>query len=366
MAIASIAVLGTVNSASAHLPTYESGGPTIETALRIPDANVSYATTAEFSSEVGRIHFYAFSVTAGHVLNFQLAVPATSGLERFAPVVILIGPGLAPPGTFTHDVLEEFEVGLKPGTGAVSFVYEGTENTRDFEPFTQVSLWVRQDPEIMLPQEAVYHLAVAVPENWSADASSGYGKYMLAPGRLEGFSALDLVSIPLHWMRWHIFWGDSLLLLMSPTLAIMTLGTSAGWLLVRWWARFVQSFSWLRKMGLYSGVLGAATMIGSTINQLSLVVISQAPSFDPLDVVVIAIQSIGLAIGAVGLWMTLRLARPGTATSLFVGLWSAASLALAALFLGAGWIVGPLLFLTGYATSFVFMGRGRNLRILHS
>lgn len=361
-AIASVVVLGTASTVSAHLPVYESGGPTMETALRIPDANVSYAITAEFSSKVGRIHFYAFSVTAGHVLNFQLAVPAKSGLELFAPVIILIGPGLALPGTFTHDVLEEFEIGLKPGTGAVSLVYEGTENTREFEPFTQVNFWVRQDAEIVLPQEAVYYLAVAVPENWPADASSGYGKYLLAPGRLEQFSALDFVSIPLHWMRWHIFWGDPLLLLMSPTLASMILGTSAGWLIVRRRAPFVQNYSWAWRIGLYSGLLGATTMIGSTVNQLSLVIMNQASSFGPLDVVVIAIQSVGLVIGAVGLWMTLRLTSPGASTSPIVGLGSAASIALAALFLGSGWIVGPLLFLAGYATSFVFKGRGRDMR----
>jgi len=330
----------------------------METALKIPDANVSYAITAEFSSETNRIHFYAFSVEAGHLLNFQLAVPAISNLERFAPVVLLIGPGLPLPDSLTTLLLNQFDVDLPSGSGATSYFYNGTDNEKEFEPFTQVNLWIRQEAEVTLPSQGVYYLAVAVPEGWSQDATSGFGKYVLAPGVLEEFSILDYMAIPLDWIKWHTFWEDSVVLLMAPTFVVVIASTFATWFHAE--KRRADTFKG-RPNGMkpvfYLGVVGATMMIGSAVNQLILVFGYSVSSFEPASFIVVMLQSIGLFLGVLALRMMLGVMKLRSARSMMLAIGSLTVVTFGVLMVGAGWMIGPMLFVLGYLAGLVLTYR---------
>lgn len=348
LVVAILAILTISGASSAHLPIYASGGPSTDSALKIPDANVSYGLTAEFSSSTNRIQFYAFSVEAGHVLSFQLSVPAISSLENFAPVVVLLGPGLPAPDSFTSSIMAEFNIGLSSGSGATGYVYNGTENVREFEPFTQVNLWDRQNVKVTLPSQAVYYLAVAVPEGWAQDATSGFGKYVLAPGLLEKFSILDYMAVPLDWMRWHSFWEDSVPFLMIPTFLVVIAGTCAAQRLVKKRRSDIPlRWSLGAKSSFYAGVVGATLMMGSAINQLLLLFGYTRLSFEPADYIELMLQTVGFVLGLFAFRMSLGLMKPRSGFGILPALTLIVLLAFAALAVGAGWIVGPVLFACG-------------------
>ena len=347
-AFAIVAILSISGSSSAHLPVYQSGGPTEDTALKIPDANVSYGITAEFTSSTNRIQFYAFSVEAGQVLDFELSVPAISSLENFAPVVLLIGPNLPVPEGFTAELIAEFDIALASGSGATSYLYNGTENVNEFEPFTQVNLWPRQKADVTLPSQAVYYVAVAVPQGWAQDATSGFGKYVFAPGVVEKFTLRDYMAIPLDWIRWHAFWGQSVLLFMLPTFSMVIIGTPATWYYVKKRRpEILQDKPYISKAGFYLAIVGAMLILGSTVNQLALLFGYTKFQLATADYIELMLQSIGLALGILALFMSFRLMRPkSTARMIMIGILLAV-IVLGALTVGAGWLVGPILFACG-------------------
>lgn len=347
-AFAIVAILSISGSSSAHLPVYQSGGPTTDTALKIPDANVSYGITAEFKSSTNRIQFYAFSVEAGHVLDFELSVPAISSLENFAPVVLLIGPDLPAPEGFTAELIGEFDIALASGSGATSYLYNGTENVNEFEPFTQVNLWTRQKADVTLPSQAVYYVAIAVPQGWAQDATSGFGKYVFAPGVMEKFTLRDYMAIPLDWIRWHAFWGQSVLLFMLPTFSMVIIGTCGTWYYVKKRRpELLQDKPYISKAGFYLAIVGATLILGSTFNQLALLFGYTKFQLATADYIELMLQSIGLAIGILAFFMSFRLMRPkSTARMMMIGILLAV-IVLGALTVGAGWLVGPILFACG-------------------
>lgn len=320
----------------------------MDTALRIPDANISYGITAEFKSSANRIQFYAFSVEAGHVLDFDLLVPAISSLENFAPVVMLIGPGLPDPQGITADVIAEFDIALASGSGATCYLYSGTENVQEFEPFTQVNLWTRQEVEVTLPSQAMYYVAIAVPEGWAQDATSGFGKYIFAPGVVEEFALLDYMAIPLDWIRWHAFWGHSVLLFMLPTFSVVIIGAcGTGYYVKKRGLELLKDKPCISKAGFFLAMVGALLMIGGTVNQLALILGYTRFQLATADYVGIMLQSIGLSLGILAFFMSFRLMRSkSTGGMVMIGI-PLAVIVLGALTVGAGWLVGPILFACG-------------------
>jgi hypothetical protein len=352
--LAVIGMIGQSGSGSAHLPTYEAGGSSISTAMKIPDANVSYAIYAEYADATNRIHFYAFSVEAGHLLNFLVGVPAIGGLGDFAPVVILLGPGLQSPDNYTSGLLSEFSVALPPGNGAMSWVYVGTEDVKEFEPFTQTDLWVRQDTEVILPSQGVYYLAVAVPLGSTQDATSGFGKYVLAPGVLEQFSLLDFMTIPVVWVKTHVFWDQSILVMMIPTILTVVLGTGSTWYIAeRRAGSTISSLPRNLRSIFYVGIIGGMLMIGTCINQL--IFVFGYTEFSPggADLFVIVLQSIGLILGIAAARQVPRFTKTAPWTFLAIP----AAIAFFALAVGSGFIVGPVLFLAAIVSEHIIVWR---------
>jgi hypothetical protein len=340
-----VAILSISGSSSAHLPIYQSGGPTEDTALKIPDANVSYGITAEFTSSTNRIQFYAFSVEAGQVLDFELSVPAMSSLENFAPVVLLIGPDLPVPEGFTAELIAEFDIALASGSGATSYLYNGTENVNEFEPFTQVNLWTRQKAEVTLPSQAMYYVAIAVPQGWAQDATSGFGKYIFAPGVVEKFALRDYMAIPLDWIRWHAFWGQSVLLFMLPTFSMVIIGTPATWYYVKKRRpEILQDKPYISKAGFYLAIVGAMLILGSTVNQLALLFGYTRFSLETADYIEFMLQAIGLVLGIIAFRMAFSLMRPKSTASKVLSIALLVVIGFSALTVGAGWLIGPVLF----------------------
>ncbi len=345
LALAVLGISGIAGTSSAHLPIYSSGGSTMSTALKIPDANTSYGITAEFPSSADRIQFYAFSAYAGQHLWFELDVPAMSGLKDFAPVVVLIGPGLGSPDSIASTVIKEFDITLSSGEGAVSYLYNGTENVISFEPFTQTNLWVRQSAETTLPYKGTYYLAVAVPQGWPHDATSGFGKYILAPGTVERFGLFDYMSIPIDWVRWHAFWEQSIVLLMIPTFLVIAIGIACTWYyLNKRGSGILQSQSRTMGVALYLGVTGALMMMGSAVNQMALLFGYTMFSLDAAGYVELMLQVLGLILGILAIRVVFTLTKPRSSRRNLLSVVMLVVIGFAALTVGAGWLAGPVLF----------------------
>lgn len=360
MAVTVLGVTSIAGVGSAHLPIYTSGGSTMSTALKIPDANTSYGITAEFPSSTNRIQFYAFSVHAGQDLSFELDVPAISSLQDFAPVVLLIGPGLHSPDSNTSRVIDEFNITLSSVDGANIYLYNGTENVRVFEPFTQTNLWVRQSTEVTLPSKGIYYLAVAVPQGWPHDATSGFGKYVLAPGTAERFTLLDYMSIPIDWVKWHAFWEQSVLLLMVPTFLVVIIGVTGTWYyLMNRRPEMLQSKPSVTRIGFYLGAVGAMLMVGSTVNQMALLFGYTRFSLETADYIELMLQFIGLVLGMIAFRMAFSLMRPRSTSSKVLSIALLVVIGFAALTVGAGWLVGPVLFACAGLTEILSANRPR-------
>jgi len=358
LAIAVLGMTAISGTSSAHLPMYSSGGSTMSTALKIPDANTSYGITAEFPSSTNRIQFYAFSVYAGQNLSFELDVPAIPSLRDFEPVILLIGPGLQSPDSYTSGIIDEFGITLSSGDGATIYLYNGTENVKVFEPFTQTNLWVRQSAEVTLPSTGIYYLAVAVPQGWPHDATSGFGKYILAPGTEERFTLLDYMSIPIDWVKWHAFWGQSVLLLMVPTFLVVVTGVAGTWYYLKnRRPEMLESKPSVTRTGFYLGAVGAMLMVGSTVNQMTLLFYYTRFSLETADYIELMLQVIGLVLGILAFRMIFGLMRPGSTASKVLSIALLVLIGFAALMVGAGWLVGPVLFACAGLTELVSANR---------
>ncbi|MCU0852086.1 MAG: hypothetical protein MUC90_02355 [Thermoplasmata archaeon] len=334
--------------ASAHKPIFESGGETIDTALEIPDPLVSYAIYAQFEPGMPQIQYYELQLEAGHLLNFQMLIPVIDELQEFAPEVLLIGPGLPAPDAGSSSIIDEFAIPMPTADGIVLWSYVGAENVEEFEPFTQTTFWERQDVELTLAEAGTYFLAVVVPEG---DFNPGEeGKYVLAPGLEEDFGLIDYVAIPVDWVKARVFWEQSLILYLLPTFVVLLAGLSILWYRIRS-SDSRGSASMAGKGAMYLGLAGGLLMVGTGVNQILLVALSPHLSESAINLVVIMTQSLAVALGLFAIRSAFALAR----TPRWTGIVVPVVLTLLALLLGAGFIVGPALFLTASLAQ-VFVG----------
>ena len=117
---------------------------------------------------------------------------------------------------YAHDI-GDLPFAIPPEMRALVVDYNGPIPSSEFyEPFTQTSYWERQEIVInSLPSVGTYYLVV-----FDKSIIQGTGKYTLAVGEIEDFSALDFFTIiPSAWLDTKFFFEDYV----SPTIAISLL-----------------------------------------------------------------------------------------------------------------------------------------------
>ena len=145
----------------------------IDTAYKIPDANISWALYAKLPNK--GIEWYCFELKAGQSLYISMTVPQISGLEDFAPSFAIIGRGLSasklepmPSGMEAVLVPSNMRALVVPPIAARLEVHGGH------------GYWIRQNTIIKAPLDGKYFVAVF-------HGTSKAGKYVLAPGQKEVF-----------------------------------------------------------------------------------------------------------------------------------------------------------------------------------
>lgn|GEM_PF-1561248 len=345
-ALALVSLVVVSSPVSAHLPIYQSGGSSMETALHIPDANVSYATYAEFPKTLNSMQFYSVTVVAGQSQYIELDLPSIHGYVSFTPVLLLIGPGLQSANAAAQYVLDFYGVNLTAEQGALAWNYTGSLDEEEFEPFTQVLLLKRQSVNVTLPDDGTYYIAVA---KWpfATDPNDqilveNAMKYILVTGTLEEFTALDYVLIPYDWVKGHLFWDENPLVFLLPTYLI-----TAGALLFTTYMRRSRptpsAVGTLRTdQGVfYMALTGGLLMVSGGINQLAFLLAGPGFSLGTGETIVLILQTVGIVLGALALRLSFTLVRPARWYRPVI----AVAIFIPALIVGSGFIVGPVLLL---------------------
>ena len=187
-------VIGIISSSPAYghkLITHDDTHRNLENALVIPDHKISWAIYENLGPNEEK--FYSFDAKPGDSFYASIVVPKIAGLEEYSPTIVLINGSYIEKGI---DILESQAVIEK-------VIYEGEFPGNEFyEPFGQVTYWERQEIRTTLTTEGEYFVIVLDEQNQT-------GKYSLAIGTIEDFSAVDLFTIlPTAWFETKLFVGD--------------------------------------------------------------------------------------------------------------------------------------------------------------
>jgi hypothetical protein len=180
--------------AMAHKPIFVermAGG--YDTAYPIPNAVTSYAVYGQLTAP-RQVDVFQVTITDDTPFYARLSVPKKAGFKTFTPAFVLFGPGLP-----KSNVPPNYPLALPDDLGRAIFLYEG-EQDEFFEPFTQTTLLQRQFVSRKL-QPGTYYLAVY-------DPSGQPGKYVLATGTEENFTAADWLTFPATWLKVRL-WYDA-------------------------------------------------------------------------------------------------------------------------------------------------------------
>ena len=197
--LAVLLVLAVVSASPAYghkLISHDDSHRSLDSALHIPDHKISWAIYENLDTNEAK--FYTFDAKKGDPFFASIVVPKISGLEEYSPSLLLMGSDKETVSSNDGSVsLEGFQFKTQKS------LYEGTFPGNEFyEPFGQVTYWERQEIKTALPNDGKYFVVVMDEKNQS-------GKYSLAIGTIEDFSAADLFTIlPKAWIETKFFVND--------------------------------------------------------------------------------------------------------------------------------------------------------------
>ncbi len=146
------------NSAFAHQPYCEQTDLTAESPWQVPDATVSYAYFANLYPETD-IDYFTFDAAEGQSVLLSLSIPAYKGAEEFAPVMVVMGPGIE--GDIPEALPDDISVAADHGAMMVPL---GEGPTYWFEPFGGQYYYNWEDYFFEASEDATYTVALWHPE----------------------------------------------------------------------------------------------------------------------------------------------------------------------------------------------------------
>ena len=184
------------------IPT-DGSNDSLENGLMISDHKISWAVYEEINDNE---LYYTFDGKKGDMFFASIVIPKIETLKNFSPSLAFIGYE-------SHlELIQDYEIDnsnknfpytLPEGFDAYVFDYSGSFPSKEFyEPFGQITYWERQEITFDLPADGTYHLSVF-------DRNSNPGKYALAIGTIEDFSAYDFFTLlPYAWLATKLFVND--------------------------------------------------------------------------------------------------------------------------------------------------------------
>jgi len=175
----------------------------LENGLMISDHMISWAVYEELN---GNELYYTFDGKKGDMFFASIVIPKIETLKNFSPSLAFIGYEShleLIKGYEIDNSNKNFPYTLPEGFDAYVFDYSGSFPSKEFyEPFGQITYWERQEITFDLPADGTYYLSVF-------DRNSNPGKYALAIGTIEDFSAYDFFTLlPYAWLATKLFVND--------------------------------------------------------------------------------------------------------------------------------------------------------------
>ena len=127
--------------ALAHVPIFESGGKSPETATSAASPDISKVLYGKISA--GELIYYSFKVDKGERIVLGLTIPVGQGKQGFTPDLILLGPGLTNEGKVPTNLEIPKGYGVKVYSGNLS-------NGPEYKEFTPSAFY-------MLPVMTLLH-----------------------------------------------------------------------------------------------------------------------------------------------------------------------------------------------------------------
>jgi hypothetical protein len=166
--------------AAAHQPFFEEEDIEFNAPWVIEDPRISTVVYATLESQRD-VDYFAFEGKAGQVIQLGMVIPQIEGQDDFAPIMALLGPGLA-----DADLPARVQ---RPGGGALVFAPEPGPASTFYEPFSGTSYWERQEVRISLQESGRYMVAV-----WHPDGRPGRYAFVIGDKERLGGDLLGLIS----------------------------------------------------------------------------------------------------------------------------------------------------------------------------
>jgi len=184
------------------IPT-DGSNDSLENGLMISDHKISWAVYEEINDNE---LYYTFDGKKGDMFFASIVIPKIETLKNFSPSLAFIGYEShleLIKGYEIDNSNKNFPYTLPEGFDAYVFDYSGSFPSKEFyEPFGQITYWERQEITFDLPADGTYYLSVF-------DRNSNPGKYALAIGTIEDFSAYDFFTLlPYAWLATKLFVND--------------------------------------------------------------------------------------------------------------------------------------------------------------
>jgi hypothetical protein len=237
-------VLAIAAPAEAHSPLFPQENHSIDTAMVIEEPAKSFAIYHELQSQ--EAGYYQFNMRAGERIFVQVLVPVSPG-EGFVPSIALLIPGAG-----INDELPTF---VEVPAGYHSIASPGNPAAKgELEPFTPGPIFILAEIDVEATMDGTYYAVV-----YSNDQG---GNYAFVIGYVEGFTAGEILSLPLNLLTIYQWEGQQLWQALLPYVLVFILGL----LLVYYGHRKMEKpNTWVK----WLAAISALAFFGSTVSVLA-------------------------------------------------------------------------------------------------
>lgn len=263
-------------SATAHSPLFPSENHSIADAKLIEDPAKSFAIYHGLEGQEAA--YYKFDMKSGGRILLQVLIP-TSPEDGFVP-----GLALLIPGTELDASVPPF-VEVPTGYGAiVALGNAGAEG--ELEPFSPGPVFMLAEIDVIAPDDGTYYALV-----FSNEVG---GNYAIAVGYVEGFTAEEILLLPLSLLTIYQWEGQELWMVLLPYILVVATGLILAVCGYRRMGKPDRTVKWL-------AMLSSLAFLGSTANILAqlLFTFARVPLSSPV-IVSLLFAFAYLALGLVG------------------------------------------------------------------
>jgi hypothetical protein len=303
----------------AHAPLGTQDNESIGKATVIPDPTKSWALYSALNID-GDPQYYTFNISAGQTIHVLMYKSLRAEDANFTSVLVLLGQNV----NATGDVPSKITV---PAKYDAQLIHPTTPQP-SYEPFSPGILAYVTDLTLSNAATGQYYLVV-----YEASSNPTGGHYGLAIGDRETYTIDEWVLIPFNLISIYQWEGQSLALIFIPMIATLILGL----VFVAWRQRrrcdLANPMAWL-------AAIAGLTFMGtaaSTFFQLLFGATQVSVGADVLITIVFA--TIPLILGVAALRIALNNSSKATTRKRIYFI----ILGVAALFIWAGLIIGPIL-----------------------